>query len=157
MSHFDYKYCVIVYVIYICRLIFIHYRGPSWSWSYGSWIYNTIYAIGAYHHWCCEFESRSGRGVQHNVIKFVSDLRQVGGFSAGTPVSSTNKTDRHDIAEILLKVALNTIKQTTKNHYRVCLSTHAPGVCGNHTHHGGCPTGYTWLVQWFYGWCALFS
>jgi hypothetical protein len=29
-------------------------------------------------------------------------------FSPGTPVSSTNKTDRHDIAEILLKVALNT-------------------------------------------------
>ena len=28
----------------------------------------------------CEFESRSGRGVQHYVIKFVSDLRQVGGF-----------------------------------------------------------------------------
>jgi hypothetical protein len=26
-----------------------------------------------------------------------------------TPVSSTNKTDDHDIAEILLKVALNTI------------------------------------------------
>jgi hypothetical protein len=30
-------------------------------------------------------------------------------FSLGTPVSSTNKTDRHDIAEILLKVVLNTI------------------------------------------------
>jgi len=28
----------------------------------------------------------------------------------GTPVSSTPKTGRHDIAEILLKVALNTIK-----------------------------------------------
>jgi hypothetical protein len=27
------------------------------------------------------------------------------------PVSSTNETDHHDIAEILLKVALNTIKQ----------------------------------------------
>jgi hypothetical protein len=27
-------------------------------------------------------------------------------------VSSTNETDRHDILEILLKVALNTIKQT---------------------------------------------
>ena len=27
-----------------------------------------------------EFESRSGRGVQHYVIKFVSDLRQVCGF-----------------------------------------------------------------------------
>jgi len=25
-------------------------------------------------------------------------------FSLGAPVSSTNKTDRHDIAEILLKV-----------------------------------------------------
>jgi len=27
----------------------------------------------------------------------------------GTPVSSMNKTDRHDITDILLKVALNTI------------------------------------------------
>ena len=33
-------------------------------------------------------------------------------FSPGTPVSSTNKTDRHDIAKILLKVALNTITLT---------------------------------------------
>jgi hypothetical protein len=32
-------------------------------------------------------------------------------FSSGRPVSSTNKTDRHDITELLLKVALNTIKQ----------------------------------------------
>jgi hypothetical protein len=31
-------------------------------------------------------------------------------FSPGTPVSSTNKTDRYDITEILLKMALNTIK-----------------------------------------------
>jgi len=29
-------------------------------------------------------------------------------FSQGTLVSSTNKTDCHDITEILLKVALNT-------------------------------------------------
>jgi hypothetical protein len=28
-----------------------------------------------------------------------------GGFIRGTPVSSSNKTDRHDITEILLKVA----------------------------------------------------
>jgi hypothetical protein len=33
-------------------------------------------------------------------------------LATGTPVSSTNKTDRHDIAEILLKVALNSINQT---------------------------------------------
>jgi hypothetical protein len=32
--------------------------------------------------------------------------------SPGTPVSSTNKTDRHNTTEILLKVALNTINQT---------------------------------------------
>jgi hypothetical protein len=43
-------------------------------------IFTTTYAISSYHHWCCEFESRSGQGVHHYVIKFVSDLRQVGGF-----------------------------------------------------------------------------
>jgi hypothetical protein len=31
-------------------------------------------------------------------------------FSPGTPAFSTTKTDHHDIAEILLKVALNTKK-----------------------------------------------
>ena len=35
----------------------------------------------------------------------------VGGFSPGTPASSTTKTGRHDIAEILLKVALSTKNQ----------------------------------------------
>jgi hypothetical protein len=59
-----------------------------------------------------EFESRSGWGVEHYVMKFDSDLRQV---SPGIPVFSTNKPDRHDIAEILLKVALSTIKQTNKH------------------------------------------
>jgi hypothetical protein len=33
-------------------------------------------------------------------------------FSQDTPVSSTNKTYHHDITEILLKVALSTIKPT---------------------------------------------
>jgi hypothetical protein len=37
-------------------------------------------------------------------------------FSPVTPVSSTNKTDRHNITELLLKVALNTI---THNPIRV--------------------------------------
>jgi hypothetical protein len=32
-----------------------------------------------------------------------------GWFSPGTPVSSTYKTDCHDITEILLKVALNNL------------------------------------------------
>ena len=35
--------------------------------------------------------------IQHYVIKFVSDLRQIIGFFPGIPVSSTNKTDCHDI------------------------------------------------------------
>jgi hypothetical protein len=35
-------------------------------------------------------------------------------FSPGPPVSCTNKTDRHDITEILLKVALNTIEKKAK-------------------------------------------
>ena len=44
--------------------------------------------------------------IKHYVIKCISD------FFLGTSVASTNKTDLHDIIEILLKVALNTINQT---------------------------------------------
>ena len=40
-------------------------------------------------------------------------------LSPGTPVSSTNKTDRHEITEILVKVTLSTIKQTNKQ-YHIC-------------------------------------
>jgi hypothetical protein len=50
--------------------------------------------------------------VQHYVIKFVSDLRQVGGFLRVLLISFTKKTDHHEIAQILLKVALNTITHT---------------------------------------------
>jgi hypothetical protein len=46
--------------------------------------------------------------IQHYVIKYVSDLRQVGGFLR-VLWFPTNKTDRHDITEILLKVAFNII------------------------------------------------
>ena len=52
--------------------------------------------------------------IQHYVVKFVSDLREVGVFFHVLPVSSTNKTDSHDKTEILLKVALNTI-----NHHQI--------------------------------------
>jgi hypothetical protein len=40
--------------------------------------FTNTYASSAHHHWCCEFESRPLRGVQHYVD--VNDLRQVGGF-----------------------------------------------------------------------------
>jgi hypothetical protein len=57
----------------------------------GSWIYNYL---------CNQCLSK---------LKFVSDLRWV---SLGIPVSSINKTYRHEITETLLKVVLNTITIT---------------------------------------------
>jgi hypothetical protein len=55
-------------------------------------IHRNLYAISAYHHWCCEFESRSGRGVQYFVIvcQWLATGRW---FSPGPSVSFTNKTD----------------------------------------------------------------
>jgi hypothetical protein len=41
----------------------------------------------------------------------------------GTPVSSTNKTDHHNITEILLKVALNTIKNPTNINLKITEKT----------------------------------
>ena len=52
-------------------------------------------------------QNNSTLSIQHNMIKFVSDIVVGRWFSAATPVSSSNKTD-HDITEILLKVALKT-------------------------------------------------
>ena len=49
--------------------------------------------------------------IQHLVIKFVKEMRQLGSFSV-IPVSSTNKTERHGVTEIVLYVALNTITLT---------------------------------------------
>ena len=40
-------------------------------------------------------------------------------FSPGTPASSTTKTGRHDIAEVLLKVALNTKNQIKLIYYKL--------------------------------------
>ena len=49
--------------------------------------------------------------IQHYVIKFVTVLRQVSGFLRVLQFPP-NKTDRNDIAETLLKVALTTITLT---------------------------------------------
>jgi hypothetical protein len=38
-------------------------------------------------------------------------------FSSGTPASSTTKAGRHDTAEILLKVALNTKIKSNLRHW----------------------------------------
>jgi len=52
----------------------------------------TTYAISAYHH------PGEVYLIQHYVIKFVSEVT----------------CDRHDISKILLKVAINTIKQPSQ-------------------------------------------
>jgi hypothetical protein len=66
------------------------------------------YANSAYHH---------RRGVLDTTLsdKDCQYLATGRWFSPGTPVSSTNKTDRSDITEILLKMALNTITLSTLN------------------------------------------
>jgi len=74
--------------------------------------FTTTYAISAYHHLCCAFDSRTGARCATLCDKVFQWLAACRLFSPGTPVSSTNKTDCHDIAEILMKVALNTIKPT---------------------------------------------
>ena len=110
-------YCNYIKLIHLsCRTFFITVELPLSIWGHrgrdrmvvGSYLYNQ-----SYHHWCCKFESQSGRGVQH-YVKVCQWLATGRWFSPGPPVSATNKTDCHDITEILLKVALNTIKQNNK-------------------------------------------
>ena len=65
-----------------------------------------------------KFESRPWRGVLDTTLcgKICQLLASGRWFPPGTPVFSTNKTDRHDIAEILLKVALNPITPPPPKH-----------------------------------------
>ena len=69
--------------------------------------FTTTYAISAHHHWCCDFESRSGRGVEYYVIKFVSDLWQVD-VVFFTVLRFPPPIKLTDIDEILSKVTLTT-------------------------------------------------
>ena len=55
----------------------------------------------------------------HNLVKIdikhTNIIDKCTKFGLGTPVSSTNKTDIHDIAAILLKVTLITITRINKH------------------------------------------
>jgi hypothetical protein len=107
----------------------------SWSWSYGSWIYTYI---------CNQCLSllklcvRIPRGVLDATLcyKVCKWLATGQWFSPATPVSSINKTDRHDITEILLKVALNTIPPSLVHHAHlfvsVCVFTFLSSTCNLH-------------------------
>jgi len=105
--------CAIFYFVYIIlqylHLLFL-FRQPSWSWSwsYGSWIYNYLcnQCLSPLTFW---IRIPLRRGVLDitlcdQVCQWLATGRW---FSPGTPVSSTNETDRHDITEIVLKVALS--------------------------------------------------
>ena len=83
-------------------------EGPSW-WSYASWIYN--YLCNQYispTKLCVRIRFRRGVLDTTSYDQVCQWLAADRCFFPGTPVSSTNETDRHEIAEILLKVALNT-------------------------------------------------
>ena len=80
---------------------------PSWSWSYGGWIYNYL---------CNQYLSPLTlwvRTILRRGVRETTIYDQVCQWLAtdrwSSPVSSTNKTNRHDETEILLKVVLNTI------------------------------------------------
>jgi hypothetical protein len=79
-------------------------EGPSWPWSYGSWIYNYL---------CNQCLSPLVLWVQIWIRARCTTLcdKVCQWLATGRWFSSPNKTDRHNITEILLKMALNTIKQ----------------------------------------------
>ena len=91
--------------------------------------YTTTYAISAYHYWCCEFESRSGRGVQHYVIKFVSDLQQVGGFLRVLRFPPPIKLTATIWLKYCWNATLNIIKQTNKHTRYSCDILDIPVTC----------------------------
>ena len=80
--------------------------------------FTTTSVISTYQHYSCEFKSHLWRGVLHTTFcdKFCQLFAAGQCFSLGTPVSSTNKTNIHDIAKILLKVSLSTITLTLFGH-----------------------------------------
>jgi hypothetical protein len=83
-------------------------------WSYGSLIYNYLCNQCLSQFLSCECKYSSWWGALDTTLcdKVCQWLATDGWFSQGISVSSTNKTDHHNIAEILLKVALNTITLT---------------------------------------------
>ena len=87
--------------------------GLSWSWPYGILIYNYLFnqCLSPLTLWV---QIRLRQGVLDTTLcdQVCQWLAAGLWFSPGTLVSSTNITDCHDIAEILLKVLLNAKTQT---------------------------------------------
>ena len=95
-----------------------------------------------------ELESHSGRGLLDITLcdEVCQCLATGRWFSAGTSVSSTNKTDRHKIANLLLKVGLSPI--TLSTHFEckymysfVVMQTMGGGSGGSGANSGGGSSG----------------
>ena len=91
--------------------------GPSWPWSYGSWIYNYLYmqSVEPLMLWVWISIRARCTTLCDKVCQWLARGLIGQWFSPGPSVSSTNKTDCHNITEILFKVTLNTIKQINKH------------------------------------------
>jgi hypothetical protein len=105
--------------MYDLQYLYNHYVGPSWPWSHRSWIYNYLcnQCLSPLMLWVRILIRARCTTLCDKVCQWLV----TGRFIPGPPVSSTNKTDRYDITEILLKVALNTIKQTNKQNNIIIL------------------------------------
>jgi hypothetical protein len=103
--------------------------GQSWSWSYGSWIFNYL---------CNQCLSP--------LMLNPTQERCTRCKIMGTEVSSTNKTDCHDITEILLKVALSTVVQTNGS-YIFCMISSQIGV-GPRSNRPQVKTASKWKSTW---------
>jgi hypothetical protein len=112
------NYCKYKHPPSIHWLMIFHEKWLSWPWSYGSWIYNYLcnQCLSPLMLWVWISIRARCTTICDKVCQWLATGRW---FSPGPPVSSTNKTDRHDITEILLKVALNTIKQNKQYSMRL--------------------------------------
>jgi hypothetical protein len=56
---------------------------------------------------------------EEQIFYTVYSIWNIHDFLGGAPVSSTSKTDHHDLTEILLKVVLNTLTPVWNKHYNI--------------------------------------
>jgi hypothetical protein len=125
-----YLFGVYLHMFLIYSLLTYFRKFFLWLWSYGSWIYNYLcnqcLSPLKLQAWTC-----SWRGVLDTTLcdKDCQWLATGWWFSL---VSSINKTDHHDITEILLKEALNRINQTKPNLRYYSINTDFSGYFWQH-------------------------
>jgi hypothetical protein len=100
VHHIAYAYYVWRWLLDENLIITKSLTGPSWTWSYDSWIYNYL---------CNQWLSPLMLWVRISIRARCTTLcdKVCQWLATGTPVSSTSKTDCHDTTKMLLKVALN--------------------------------------------------